>query len=109
MDGNMGTRWESVHGSDKEWLLITLDELVTVYRLRIFWEAASAREYRVLISETGDEGSFKEVFHGAYSSGARTDDVVPNSPMRAKYIRIEGISRTTQYGYSIFETEIYTV
>lgn len=108
MDGNMGTRWESVHGSDKEWLLITLDEAITVYSLKIYWETASAREYRVLMSETGEEGSFVEVFHGTFSSGARTDEVIPVSPTRAKYIRIEGVSRTTDYGYSIFETEIYT-
>ncbi len=109
MDGNTGTRWESKQGSDDEWLLISLEEVVTIYQLRIIWEAASAREYKVYFSETGEDESYVEVFHGEFMGGARTDAVTPTAPMRAKYIRIVGISRTTQYGYSIFETEILTI
>lgn len=109
MDGSTGTRWESVHGKDGEWLLLTLDEAVTVYQLQIQWEAASAKEYKIYFSETGEPDSFTEVFHGTFTGRARTDTVTPSSPMRAKYIRIEGISRTTQYGYSIFEIGLFTL
>ena len=107
VDGNYDTRWGSAH-TDDEWLKIELAEAVTIYQLKIFWEAASAKEYKVYFSMTGQDGDWTEVFHGHdYSGGARTDAINPTAIMQAKYIKIEGISRTTVYGYSIFEIELY--
>ena len=107
VDGNMSTRWESVHQSDEEWLQIELAVSTLIYQLRIYWEAASAKEYKVYLSQTGDDGDWTEVYFGNYSQGERTDYVTPTTVMSAKYIRIEGISRTTNYGYSIYELEVY--
>ncbi|MBD5131875.1 MAG: DUF5011 domain-containing protein [Clostridiales bacterium] len=108
VDGSMDTRWESRHADgDEAWLQVELAEPTTIYQLRIYWEAASAKEYKVYLSQTGADGDWTEVFHGNYSQGARTDYVTPSTIMNAKYIRIEGISRTTTYGYSIYELEVY--
>ncbi|MDE7329592.1 MAG: discoidin domain-containing protein [Clostridia bacterium] len=107
LDGiyNNDGRWESIHQSDNEWLEIELEALTEIYQMRVYWEAASAKEYKVYFSQTGD--GWTEVFHGNYSQGARTDIINPSVIMSAKYIRIEGISRTTDYGYSIYEIELY--
>lgn len=107
LDGDMTTRWESLHGKDGEWLQIELTDAVIVYQMRIYWEAASAKEYKVYFSETGADGEWTEVYHGNSSQGARTDIISPSEIMRVKYIRIEGISRTTDYGYSVYEIELY--
>ena len=107
VDGDMSTRWETVHESDDEWLQIELAELTVIYQLRIYWEAASAKEYKVYLSQTGADDDWTEVYHGSYSQGERTDYVTPTSVMSAKYIRIQGISRITNYGYSIYELEVY--
>ena len=103
----MSTRWESVHGSDGEWLKIELDASTEIYQMKIFWEAASAKQYKVYFSATGKENEWTEVFYGEYSQGARTDVVTPSAVMPVKYILIQGISRTTPYGYSVYEVQLF--
>lgn len=105
MDGTH--RWESEHGIDGVTVNIELAAPVTVYQMKIYWEGASASEYKVYFSETGEDGGWTEVYHGKSSQGARTDTIALSEPMSAKYIKIECISRVTNYGYSIYETEIY--
>lgn len=57
VDGDASTRWESQHGSDniadlfEQELEILLPACVTVYQMKIVWEAASAAEYTVYFSE----------------------------------------------------------
>ena len=109
VDGDLSTRWESAQGKDGEWLQLELAASVTIYQMKIFWEAASAKEYKVYFSETGKEGDWVEVYHGNSSQGARTDAVDPAVIMQTKYIKIVGLSRTTNYGYSIFEVELYGI
>ena len=98
-------RWESEHGIDGVRLKVELSELTAIYQLNIIWEGASASEYKVYFSQDGV--SFTEVYHGKSSQGARTDKITPSQIMQTKYIVIECISRTTNYGYSIYEMEIY--
>ena len=74
-----------------------------------FGETAAAKEYKVYFSETGEEGEWVEVYHGNFSQDFRTDVIEPSVIMQAKYIKIVGISRTTNYGYSIFEVELYGI
>lgn len=105
VDGDGNSRWESVHGSDGETLVLALSEQITVYQLRIVWEAASAADYAVYFSETGED--WTAVAEVTSSQGARTDTVTVNGIANVKYIKIECRSRTTNYGYSIFEIEIY--
>lgn len=107
VDGDMSTRWETVHQSDDEWLKVELAVPTTIYHMRIYWEAASAKEYKVYFSQTGESDDWTEVYSGSYSQGARTDHIAPSQIMSAKYILIQGISRTTNYGYSIYELEVY--
>ena len=105
VDGDYNSRWGSQHNDD-EWLKLELSHAVTIYQLKIYWEAASAKEYEVYFSETGEEGDWTKVFDGEFAGGARTDAINP-TVMTAKYILIKGISRTTVYGYSIYEVELY--
>lgn len=108
MDGNEDTRWESKHGVDDVWVEIALTKAVTVYQLRIKWEAASAAEYKVYFA-TDDSKSWQEVAHVQSSSGARTDSVSPSEILPVKYILIQCLRRTTTYGYSIFELSLYNL
>lgn len=108
VDGDPLTRWESAQGSDEEWLVVCLSEAVTVYQMRIFWEAASAAEYTVSFSLTGED--WQQVFAGTFAqNGNREDVITPETVMQVKYIKIEGIRRSTAYGYSIYEIELYSV
>lgn len=108
VDGDATTRWESQHGSDEEWLVIELPQEISVYQMRILWEAASAAQYSVSFSLTGEDGDWTQVFTGTFSQGGnRSDTVTPDVVMLTKFVRIEGIRRLTGYGYSIFEIELF--
>ena len=106
VDGDMGTRWGSAH-TDDEWLIVEIEDITEIYQLQIHWEAASAKEYKVYFSLTGEDGDWTEVFHGEFSQGERTDKINPVGMNKTKYIKIQGISRTTPYGYSILELQLY--
>ena len=45
--------------------------------------------------------------HVVSNQGKRTDYINPSTVMRIGFIKIECISRTTNYGFSIYEIEIY--
>ena len=104
VDGNMSTRWESEF-NDNESLVITLPDAVKIYQLKIYWEAASAKEYKVELSMDGK--SWTEVFSDSFSAAKRTDTVSPSVIMNAQYIKIQGVSRISAFGYSIYEVEVY--
>lgn len=109
VDGDETTRWESQHGEGTQWVEITLPHTVEMWQLRILWEEASAKEYKVYFSESLD-GDWTQVYHGENCPSAaqrRFDLVNPSVVMQVRKIRIECITRTTNYGYSIFEIEAY--
>jgi CxxC motif-containing protein (DUF1111 family) len=108
VDGNQVTRWESAHGVDPSWLTLDLGASYALSRTVIHWEAANAEIYNIdgsqdntnwvtLSSQTG--GQF----------GDHTDDV--NITGSFRYVRMYGIQRSAgnQWGYSIWEMEVYGV
>lgn len=53
IDGNVGSRWESDHGVDPQYLTVDLGNVYSVKDIAIYWEAASAKEYTVEVSADG--------------------------------------------------------
>ena len=60
-DGDAGTRWESEHEVDPQWLEIELASLQEIYRIEIDWETASAAAYEVFFSEDGEKWTSEEL------------------------------------------------
>lgn len=104
-DGDAGTRWESEHEVDPQWLEIELASPQEIYRIEIDWETASAAAYEVFFSEDGEK--WTSVFSFSGGTGARTDTVTPSAVFSAGYIRINMTERSTQYGYSVYEVRLY--
>jgi len=71
----------------------------------IYWEAASAKDFRIDESNDGQTW-YAVVAKNNMPAGARTDKM-ENLPGGARYIRMYGLKRTTNYGYSMFEFEVY--
>ncbi|MBN1415136.1 MAG: VCBS repeat-containing protein [Bacteroidales bacterium] len=103
IDGDMNTRWGSDY-SDNQWIKITLDTIHSVTKVVIHWEAASARKYKILASK--NNLSWDTVYYE--SSGDGETDIVFFEPIQAKYIQLLGIEGNTQWGFSIWELEIYS-
>ncbi len=100
-DGDAATRWGSQH-NDNEWCMVNLQRKAAIYQLRILWEAAYANEYQILVSNDGTNFS---LFKTMNSVGG--NQIVPMNDVEARYVKIVGTHRATQYGISIYELEVY--
>jgi hypothetical protein len=102
VDGSMSTRWSSNY-TDNEWLYVDLEDIYSVEQVVIYWEDAYGQEYKIQVSE--DALSWTEVVHITNGDGGRDD--LSFEPVRARYVRMLGIHRGTEWGYSIWEFEVY--
>jgi len=101
VDGDNATRWSSQF-SDPQWIYVDLGERFALSRMVIKWEAAFAAEYSIQVSD--DASSWVEIRHQLSSGG--TDSITGLSGS-GRYVRVLGLRRATQWGYSIFSLEVY--
>ncbi|GAT65308.1 beta-glucanase [Planomonospora sphaerica] len=101
-DGNTSTRWASAEGVDPQWLRVDLGRSAAVSRVRLTWEAAYARAYRIQVSPDGS--SWTDVYSTSSGDGAVDDLSVSGT---GRYVRMYGTGRGTPYGYSLYEMEVY--
>lgn len=101
VDGDMATRWSSAY-NDNEFIQIDLESVFSVARINLFWEAAYGRDYDVLGSVNGTD--WQTVAQPRDQNGGADSIVIDNQNLR--YIRVQGVTRGTQWGYSLFEIEV---
>jgi len=104
VDGDESTRWSSMY-ADPQWFEIDLGSTCYINEVILRWEVASAREYTIEVSDNASQwttlSSQREM-----PAGARTDQL-SNLNGTGRYIRMHGTKRNTNYGYSIYEFEVY--
>jgi hypothetical protein len=100
-DGNKNTRWSSAF-SDPQWIRIDLQSPYNITGARIFWEAAAAKNFEIQVSNNAT--TWTRVFSTSGGDGG-TDNF--SFAATARYIRMLSTARTTQYGNSIFEFEVF--
>lgn len=103
MDGDYGTRWASAR-EDNQWLYVDLGKEYVINRVVIHWETAYGREYKIEVSNDPDVG-WQEVYYTKEGKGGIED--ISFDEVKARYVRMYGIRRGTQYGFSIWEFEVY--
>jgi mannan endo-1,4-beta-mannosidase len=106
-DGNATTtRWSSNY-SDPQWIYVDLGSAKSVTRVRLLWEFASAKNYIIEGSNTSDFSTKTTLSTKTnMANGARTDSITGLSGSY-RYIRMYGTARTSIYGYSLWELEVY--
>jgi len=105
VDGDYNTRWDSLEGTDcKEPVSFTVDlgDVYNIKKVVISWDA-SASEYNLL---TSIDGVTYEKAYSTVEGGIEADDIVSVSG-QARYVRFEGIKRSTEWGYSFTEFAVY--
>ncbi|MCX2865761.1 discoidin domain-containing protein [Paucibacter sp. PLA-PC-4] len=103
IDGDVGTRWSSAF-ADPQYLTLDYGQVVSITRVQIQWENAHARKYEVQVSEDG--GSWTTLRSVGDSAGGVENFEGLNG--RGRYLRMQGVQRAGQYGYSIFEIQAYS-
>lgn len=102
-DGNPRTRWSSSYRNN-EWVYIDLEEEMQISRIRLLWEVAYGRGYKIQVSN--DLENWETVYEETESDGGI--DEFTFSPVTARYVRLFGTDKGTQWGFSIWEFEIYS-
>lgn len=115
-DGNYKSRWESEY-ADPQSITIDLGAVQKIGGIKLYWEAAAAKDYTIQISNTGEEDDFTTVFTRVNGDGGNKygdenvttglESIKLDNIKSARYIRMYGTVRKTGYGYSLYEFQIY--
>lgn len=103
-DGDPNTRWRG-NNANSAWAQIDLGTSQPVSALRLWWEAAFAKTYRIQLSDDGV--NWREVYatQGAGSDGGL--DVITLDDESARFVRMQTITRAIDSGPSLWEFEIF--
>jgi len=102
VDGDASTRWSSEF-SDPQWIAVDLGSVTRIRRLVILWEAAYGKAYSIQVSS--DSKTWKDVFHTESADGGT--DEIDFSPVDARWVRMNGTRRGSEWGYSIWEFKVF--
>jgi endo-1,3(4)-beta-glucanase len=102
-DGDANTRWESSH-SDPQWIMVDLGSIYNITGVKLNWETAAGKDYTIQISD--DQQQWEEAFTMTGGTGG-VEVHTFNMPVTGRYVRLYGTVRTTGYGYSLWEFEVY--
>ncbi|PAF32555.1 discoidin domain-containing protein [Paenibacillus sp. 7516] len=105
-DGNFTTRFGSKRGVDPGWVYVDLGESKTIDEVRLYWETAYGKSYRIQVTEDpSQEGNWRDVY--STTTGQGGIETITFDEVQARYVRMYGTVRATIYGYSIWEFEVY--
>ncbi|HEY1486800.1 MAG TPA: discoidin domain-containing protein, partial [Micromonosporaceae bacterium] len=101
VDGNTGTRWSSAF-SDPQWIYVDLGQSASISQVVLNWEAAYATAFQIQTST--DATNWTTI----YSTTTGTGGIQTlNITGTGRYVRMNGTARATQYGYSLWEFQVY--
>jgi type 1 glutamine amidotransferase len=102
VDNNSTTRWGSAY-ADPQWISVDLGATYNFSRVRLNWEAAYAKAYQI---QTSPDGTTWTTVSSKTTGDGGVDDVTLTGTGRC--VRVNGTERAlTQYGYSLWEMEVY--
>jgi len=114
-DGDNNTRWES-QSSDPQYLIVDLDAVQSIDRIRLSWEAALGKDFTLDISSVTaapSDAGWTNVVNGSWTTAVsvtnntETTNDYANLGKSGRYVRLNGTARGTGYGYSLFEFAVY--
>jgi beta-glucosidase len=101
VDGDPGTRWSSA-ATNNEWLQVDLGSSQAITQVTLQWETARAATFKIQVSTNNT--TFTDatpVTNGADGTQNLTVSAT------ARYVRMTGLTRATQWGYSLWEFQVF--
>ncbi len=103
VDGNAGTRWSSAF-QDPQSIQIDLGAQAAVDQVVLNWETAYGKAFSIEMSDNGS--SWNQIYSTATGTGG-----VQTLPVTGggRYIRLTLTQRATQWGYSLWEFQVFGI
>ena len=101
VDGNTGTRWSSAF-SDPQWLEVDLGSSASITQVVLQWEAAYATAFQI---QTSSDGTNWTTIYSTTTGTGGTQTL--NVTGTGRFVRMLGTARGTQFGYSLFEFQVF--
>jgi hypothetical protein len=107
VDGNIGSRWESVWQVDPQWVFVDLQSPTNLDSVTIDWEAAYATSF--LLQTSTDSITWTTLYSTTTNPGGHNSIPLSGTgTTNIRYVRIYGTARSlSSYGYSIWEFRVY--
>lgn len=102
VDRRKGTRWSSEF-SDPQWIMVDLGKPRTISRVVLDWENAYGKAYRIQASNDGR--TWTDAYATDQGKGGRLE--IAFSPVEARYVRLYGTARGTEWGYSLWSFQVF--
>ncbi|MEU9438668.1 discoidin domain-containing protein [Streptomyces sp. NPDC048252] len=101
VDGDTGTRWSSA-ATDDQWLQVDLGTGATISQVVVNWEAAYGKDYKI---QSSSDGSTWTDLRTVTGGDGGTDTLAVSG--QGRYVRLQGVHRATQWGYSVWEFQVF--
>jgi hypothetical protein len=104
VDGNSSTRWSSQF-SNPQWIYVDLGSTYNITEVKLNWETAAGQDYQIQVSSDATNWTTTlQTVTGNTTSGWHDYQGLSGS---GRYVRMYGTARTTPYGYSLFDFNVY--
>ena len=102
IDGNLGTRWSSAF-ADPQFLVLDFGATKKITGVKLQWEAAYGKDYQLQVSGNGSTWTTVTTV----TNGDGGVDEFTNLSATGRYLRLYGTRRSSGYGYSLFEVDVF--
>ena len=86
----------------QDWIQVDLGSSVALREVVLVWEASYARGYKIQVSTNGI--TWTDVYTQSNSSGGT--ERIPITA-QGRYVRMQGTQLSGQWGYSLYEMQVY--
>lgn len=119
VDGNLSSRWGSatagapptpaVTGVDPSTLQVDLGSVQAFNTVVLTWENAYAAQYQIQYTNLNPATNPTWSTATTNSAGAGGTETLTFPTVQARYVRLYATERATQYGYSLYEFQVYNI
>ncbi len=111
-DGSLTSRWSSNWSKDVDpasaWWQVDLGKAYYIACVDIRWENAYGKDYKIQISDDPTFATFTNIASVTGRTG-KEDSITTDISVKGRYLRFQGVTRGTGYGYSFWEFRAYGV
>ncbi|MES2923611.1 MAG: discoidin domain-containing protein [Verrucomicrobiota bacterium] len=101
-----GSRWESIHGVDPQWITIDLGTTKAIHKVVLKWEAAAAANYKIQVANDSN-GPWTDMVTVVGNTTYADIKIYDNLNFTGRYVRMYGETRMSPYGYSLYNFEVW--